>query len=185
MKKFLAVLLSVVLCATVVYSVCAEEIVPEEDVIVAPETEVEDAVEDLADQLANDEVAQEKAEELIEAIQTGSSSADIAALLGALEDYVNDAGYDVVNDLDGVLENFDKIIGLDRLKAIHVNDSKNPFAAHKDRHEKLGEGYIGLDAFQRIINHPALKELPFYLETPHEEISGYEKEISILKNLRK
>ena len=99
--------------------------------------------------------------------------------------HVNDAGYDVVNDLDGVLEKFDKIIGLDRLKAIHVNDSKNPFAAHKDRHEKLGEGYIGLDAFQRIINHPALKELPFYLETPHEEISGYEKEISILKNLRK
>lgn len=95
MKKFLAVLLSVVLCATVVYSVCAEEIVPEEDVIVAPETEVEDAVEDLADQLANDEVAQEKAEELIEAIQTGSSSADIVALLGALEDYVNDAGYEV------------------------------------------------------------------------------------------
>ena len=99
--------------------------------------------------------------------------------------HVNDAGYDIVNDLDGVLENFDKIIGLDRLKAIHVNDSKNPFAAHKDRHEKLGEGYIGLDAFRRIINHPALKELPFYLETPHEEISGYEKEISILKNLRK
>ena len=99
--------------------------------------------------------------------------------------HVNDAGYDVVNDLDGVLEKFDKIIGLDRLKAIHVNDSKNPFAAHKDRHEKLGEGHIGLDAFQRIINHPALKELPFYLETPHEEISGYEKEISILKNLRK
>ena len=99
--------------------------------------------------------------------------------------HVNDAGYDVVNDLDGVLEKFDKIIGLDRLKAIHVNDSKNPFAAHKDRHEKLGEGYIGLDAFERIINHPALKELPFYLETPHEEISGYEKEISILKNLRK
>ena len=91
MKKFLAVLLSVDLCATVVYSDCAEEIVPEEDVIVAPETEVED----LADQLANDEVAQEKAEELIEAIQTGSSSADIAALLGALEDYVNDAGYEV------------------------------------------------------------------------------------------
>ncbi len=99
--------------------------------------------------------------------------------------HVNDAGYDIVNDLDGVLEKFDKIIGLDRLKAIHVNDSKNPFAAHKDRHEKLGEGYIGLDAFQRIINHPALKELPFYLETPHEEISGYEKEISMLKNLRK
>jgi deoxyribonuclease-4 len=99
--------------------------------------------------------------------------------------HVNDAGYDVVNDLDGVLEKFDKIIGLDRLKAIHINDSKNPFAAHKDRHEKLGDGYIGLDAFERIINHPALKDLPFYLETPHEEISGYEKEISILKDLRK
>ena len=72
-----------------------------------------------------------------------------------------------------------------QIAVFHINDSKNPFAAHKDRHEKLGEGYIGLDAFQRIINHPALKELPFYLETPHEEISGYEKEISILKNLRK
>lgn len=99
--------------------------------------------------------------------------------------HVNDAGYDVVNNLDGVLEEFDKIIGLDRLKAIHVNDSKNPFAAHKDRHEKIGEGYIGLEAFERIINHPALRDLPFYLETPHEEITGYEKEIAVLKGLRK
>jgi deoxyribonuclease-4 len=99
--------------------------------------------------------------------------------------HVNDAGYDVVNNLDGVLEEFDKIIGLDRLRAIHVNDSKNPFAAHKDRHEKIGEGYIGLEAFERIINHPALRNLPFYLETPHEEIAGYEKEIAVLKGLRK
>lgn len=96
--------------------------------------------------------------------------------------HVNDGGYDIVNNLDGVLEEFDKIIGLDRLKAIHLNDSKNPLGAHKDRHEKIGEGYIGLDAFSRIINHPALKNLPFYLETPND-IDGYAKEIALLKSL--
>ncbi len=97
--------------------------------------------------------------------------------------HVNDAGYDIVNDLDGVLNEFDKIIGLDRLKAIHINDSKNPFASHKDRHEKIGQGSLGLEAFERIITHPALKHLPFYLETPHDDISGYEEEIRVLKNL--
>lgn len=98
--------------------------------------------------------------------------------------HIHDGGYDIVNNLDGVLEEFDKIIGLDRLKAIHLNDSKNPIAAHKDRHEKIGEGYIGLDAFERIINHPSLKNLPFFLETPNE-LDGYAKEIEILRNLYK
>ncbi len=98
--------------------------------------------------------------------------------------HIHDGGYDIVNDLDGVLEEFDKVIGLDRLKAIHLNDSKNPLAAHKDRHEKIGEGYIGLDAFERIINHPSLKNLPFFLETPND-LDGYAKEIEILRNLYK
>ncbi len=96
--------------------------------------------------------------------------------------HVYDAGYDIVNNLDGVLEEFDKVIGLDRLKAIHINDSKNPFESHKDRHEKIGEGSIGIEAFKRIINHPKLRELPFYLETPNE-LDGYEKEIALLKSL--
>lgn len=97
--------------------------------------------------------------------------------------HVNDAGYDIVNNLDGVLEEFDRVIGLDRLKAIHINDSMNPLAAHKDRHQKIGEGYIGLEAFERIINHPKLRDLPFYLETPHDDIAGYGKEISVLRGL--
>ena len=96
--------------------------------------------------------------------------------------HVYDAGYDIVRDLDGVIYEFDKIIGIDRLKAVHINDSKNPFSSHKDRHEKIGEGSIGTEAFERIINHPALKNLPFYLETPNE-LDGYAKEISLLKRL--
>lgn len=98
--------------------------------------------------------------------------------------HVNDAGYDIVNDLDGVLTQFDKIIGLDRLKAVHINDSKNPFESHKDRHEKIGEGSIGIAAFERIINHPALRDLPFFLETPNE-LDGYASEIKLLKSLYK
>lgn len=96
--------------------------------------------------------------------------------------HVNDGGYDMVNNLDGILEEFDRVIGLDRLKAIHLNDSKNPLGAHKDRHEKIGEGYIGLDAIGRIINHPLLKHLPFFLETPNE-LDGYEKEIKLLRSI--
>ena len=96
--------------------------------------------------------------------------------------HVYDAGYDIVNNLDKVLDEFDKVIGLDRLKAIHINDSKNPFESHKDRHEKIGEGSIGIEAFKRIINHPKLRNLPFYLETPNE-LDGYEKEIALLKSL--
>lgn len=99
--------------------------------------------------------------------------------------HINDAGYDIVNDLDGVLKEFDKVIGLDKLKAIHINDSMNVVGSHKDRHQKIGEGTIGIDAFERIINHPKLKKLPFYLETPHEDIMGYAKEIEILRNLYK
>ncbi len=97
--------------------------------------------------------------------------------------HVYDGGYDIVGDLDGVLEEFDKVIGLDRLKAIHINDSKNPIGSHKDRHEKIGEGSIGADAFSRIVNHPALKGLPFFLETPNE-LDGYAREIAMLKEMR-
>ena len=94
--------------------------------------------------------------------------------------HVYDAGYDIVNDLDGVLEEFDRIIGLDRLHAIHLNDSKNPFNSHKDRHEKIGEGEIGFEAIKKIINHPKLKNIPFFLETPNE-LDGYAKEIEMLR----
>lgn len=94
--------------------------------------------------------------------------------------HVNDAGYDIVNDLEGVLREFDRIIGLNRLKAMHINDSLNPFGAHKDRHAKLGEGYIGFEAIADVINHPSLKNLPFILETPNE-LPGYASEISRLR----
>lgn len=94
--------------------------------------------------------------------------------------HIYDAGYDIVNDLDGVINEFDRVIGLERLKAIHLNDSKNPFASHKDRHEKIGEGSIGIDTFEKVINHPKLRHLPFFLETPNE-IDGYAKEIEILR----
>lgn len=96
--------------------------------------------------------------------------------------HVSDAGYDIVNNLAGVLEEFDKIIGLDRLKAIHLNDSMNPLGAHKDRHQKIGEGTLGIQTFETIINHPNLRNLPFFLETPNE-LEGYEKEIDRLKKL--
>ena len=96
--------------------------------------------------------------------------------------HVYDAGYDLVNDLDGVLEKFDRVIGLDKLRAIHLNDSKNPFESHKDRHEKIGEGSIGLEAVTRIINHPRLRTLPFFLETPNE-LDGYAAEIRLLRGL--
>ena len=98
--------------------------------------------------------------------------------------HVYDAGYDILQNLDGVLDEFDRIIGLDRLKAIHINDTKNPYESHKDRHEKIGEGYLGNAAFEKIINNERLKDLPFYLETPNE-LDGYEKEIAYLKSIRK
>ncbi len=98
--------------------------------------------------------------------------------------HVYDAGYDIVNDLDGVLKKFDEVIGLNRLKAIHMNDSKNPFESHKDRHEKIGEGFIGTDTMEAVINHPLLQGIPVYLETPNE-LDGYQREIELLKSLKK
>ena len=99
--------------------------------------------------------------------------------------HINDAGYDVVNDFDGVLKEFDRVIGLKYLKAIHINDSMNPMGSHKDRHQKIGEGEIGIEAFEKIINHPNVKHLPFFLETPHDDIMGYKKEIELLRSIYK
>ncbi len=126
--------------------------------------------------------------------EIGRSFEEIAEIIGRVQHkeklgvcldtcHVYSAGYDIVNDLDGVLEEFDAIIGLDRLKAIHLNDSKMPFASNKDRHEKIGQGTIGMEAIVRIINHPKLTNLPFYLETPNED-EGYKQEIEVLKKCR-
>lgn len=119
-----------------------------------------------------------------EEIQAVIEKTERKDMLGVCLDtcHVYDGGYDIVENLDGVLKEFDEVIGLDRLRAIHLNDSKNPFASHKDRHEKIGEGSIGLEATERIINHPLLHELPFYLETPNE-LEGYAREIALLKSL--
>ena len=125
--------------------------------------------------------------------EVGRSFEDIRAIIDKVElkdklgvcldtCHVFDGGYDIVNNLDGVLDEFDRIIGLDRLKAIHLNDSLNFLGCHKDRHAKIGEGGIGLEAIERIINHPKLKNLPFFLETPND-IDGYQREIELLKTL--
>ncbi|WP_437130965.1 deoxyribonuclease IV [Peptostreptococcus russellii] len=96
--------------------------------------------------------------------------------------HISDSGYDLVNNFDGVLEEFDKVIGLEYLKALHINDSKNEMDSKKDRHEKIGEGYLGLDVFKKIVNHPYLKNLPMILETPND-FEGYEKEIKLLRDM--
>ena len=96
--------------------------------------------------------------------------------------HVSDGGYDIAQDLDGVLTEFDRVIGLSRLKALHLNDSLNPLGAHKDRHARIGEGTLGPDAFRAIVNHPALRGLPMVLETPNE-LPGYEKEIALLRSM--
>lgn len=96
--------------------------------------------------------------------------------------HVWDAGYDIARDLDGVLAEFDRIIGLDRLKALHLNDSKNPLGAHKDRHACIGEGYLGLATFEKIMKHPLLRGKPMILETPNE-LPGYQKEIALLRSM--
>ncbi len=98
--------------------------------------------------------------------------------------HIHDGGYDIVNNLDSVIEEFDKVIGLDKLYAIHLNDSKNIPDSHKDRHETIGNGFIGIDAIERIINHKDLKHLPFFLETPND-VDGYAKEIELLRGLYK
>lgn len=118
--------------------------------------------------------------EELRAIIDGVGKDNIGVCLDTCHMY--DAGYDIVNDLDGVLAEFDRIVGLDRLKALHLNDSKNPYASHKDRHECLGAGHLGLETFRTIVNHPLLKDKPFILETPNE-LPGYQREIEILRQL--
>ena len=124
--------------------------------------------------------------------EIGGTFEELAAIIERVEldDHVGvcldtchiwDGGYDVAGDLDGVLAEFDQVIGLSRLRAIHLNDSKNPRASHKDRHEKLGAGEIGFDALLAVTRHPKLRPLPFYLETPHDDLSGYADEIARLK----
>ena len=95
--------------------------------------------------------------------------------------HIWDAGYDIAGDLDGVVREFDQVIGLDRLKAIHLNDSLNPCGAHKDRHARIGEGHIGFEALSAVTKHPALRDLPFYLETPNDKLSGWGEEIAALR----
>lgn len=117
-----------------------------------------------------------------EELQSIIHRVDLNSHLGVCLDtcHVWDGGYDIAGSLDKVIETFDRIIGLDRLKAIHLNDSKNPLAAHKDRHAKIGEGFIGTEALIRVVNHPALRTLPFYLETPNEP-EGYAAEIVLMR----
>ena len=111
---------------------------------------------------------------------------DLSERMGVCLDtcHVWEAGYDIVGDLDGVLEEFDRVVGLDRLRAIHLNDSKNPIGAHKDRHEVIGGGHIGLDALAAVTAHPALRPLPFFLETPHDKVAEYGEEIASLRAAR-
>ena len=127
--------------------------------------------------------------------EVGRSFEELAAIIDRVElsghmgvcldtCHVHDAGYDIVNDLDGVLEEFDRVLGIGRLKAVHLNDSKNPCGARKDRHETIGAGHIGIEAFERIVNRPALRDLPFILETPNE-LDGYAKEIALLRGLQR
>ena len=98
--------------------------------------------------------------------------------------HVWDAGYDVAGDLDGILREFDRVVGLGRLRAIHLNDSRNPLGSRKDRHARIGEGCIGLEALVRVVNHPLLRDLPFYLETPQDDLSGWAAEIALLRSRR-
>jgi len=120
-------------------------------------------------------------EELKEIIDRTKLSEKVGVCLDTC--HVYDAGYDIVGDLDGVLDEFDRIIGLEKHYAIHMNDSKNPFESHKDRHEKIGEGSIGIEAMKNIINNPRLKHLPVFLETPNE-LDGYKAEIEFLRENR-
>lgn len=120
--------------------------------------------------------------EELKQIMDGVGSDQIGVCLDSC--HVHDGGYDIVNDLDGVLAEFDRIIGLDRLCALHLNDSKNPFGSHKDRHACIGEGILGVDTFRNIVNHPKLKKLPLILETPNE-LPGYAAEIELLRSMEK
>ncbi len=123
-------------------------------------------------------------EEVAEIIRRTEAAAKIVPPLGVCLDtcHVWDGGYDIVGDLDGVISEFDRVVGLHRLKAIHLNDSMNALAAHKDRHAQIGRGKLGLDAIGRIVRHERLRGLPFYLETPCD-IDGYRREIALIKSL--
>lgn len=127
--------------------------------------------------------------------EVGGNFEELAAIIDGIEEkskigvcmdscHVSDAGYDIVNDLDGVLREFDRVIGLSYLKALHLNDSQNPMGSRKDRHAKIGEGYLGLDTFRKIVNHPDLRDLPMILETPND-LAGYASEISLLRSMVK
>ena len=125
--------------------------------------------------------------------EVGRDFAELAAIIERVEHplgvcldtcHVWDAGYDIIGNLDGVLADFDRVIGLDRLKAVHLNDSMNVCGAHKDRHEKIGKGKIGLEGMAAVVNHPRLRDLPFYLETPCD-LQGYKEEIALLRGLAK
>ena len=118
--------------------------------------------------------------EHLKAIMDAVGSSKIGVCLDTC--HVHDGGYDIVNDLDGVLQEFDRIVGLDKLKALHLNDSKNPFASHKDRHECIGAGSLGVETFSAVVNHPVLRGLPMILETPNE-LPGYGQEIAMLRSL--
>ena len=120
--------------------------------------------------------------EELKAIIDGVGSDQVGVCLDTC--HIWDAGYDIVNDLDGVLQEFDNVIGLNRLYALHLNDSKNVIASHKDRHECIGSGNLGLKTFENIINHPALADLPMILETPNE-LPGYQKEIALLRQMER
>lgn len=127
--------------------------------------------------------------------EVGGRFEELAAIIDGVEDkehigvcldtcHVWEGGYDIAGNLEGVLDEFDRTIGLDRLHAIHLNDSKNPCGAQKDRHERIGEGCIGFDALAAVVNHPALRDLPFFLETPQEALEGYAEEIARLRATR-
>ena len=120
--------------------------------------------------------------EELKAIIDGVGSAQVGVCLDTC--HVWDGGYDIVNNLDDVLKEFDRVVGLDRLCALHLNDSKNPMNSHKDRHECIGDGNLGVQTFERIINHPALADLPMILETPNE-LPGYSREIALLRSMEK
>lgn len=157
---------------------------------------IEKGMEEIADTLNRILKPEQRTTVLLETMsgkgsEVGSRFEELAQIIDRVEQkeklgvcldtcHVYDAGYDIVNDLEGVLAEFDRIIGLERLRAVHVNDSKNPFASHKDRHEKIGEGTLGLEAIRRVVGHPKLKHLPFYLETPNE-LEGYAAEIRMLR----
>lgn len=123
-----------------------------------------------------------KFEELAEIIKRVDLDDHVGVCLDTC--HVWEGGYDIVDNLDGVLEEFDRTVGLDRLRAIHLNDSKNPISAHKDRHEVIGGGHIGLEALAAVTAHPALRDLPFFLETPHDKVAEYGEEIASLTAAR-